>query len=560
MGDSDKPSTDRSLPSRAFAYVRANPEWILLAFVFIVYFITRTIHLKTAVMFSDESHYVRWAQLARSGNPWYSLTFDGKPPLHAWSMVPFLSLFKDPLVAGRMASVFFGAATAVGMVLLGRELADLKLGALAALMYVIAPWALLYDRTVEAEGLLLALFVFAIFFAVRAAKTGKLAWLAGTAVAVGLALLVKGTALLLYPIVPFAYLVKEPARTRPGNKLKLWQWLVGSVGALVVGYGISLLPHLSPAWSKRSHFISGRTKSVGEALRTLGDFPRYLGNIFSSFWHLLTPVFFILCMAGLVLALLLRWRPSYFLWVWLAIATGIICLISKNFWDRFYLVLLPPVLIGGAFAVYTFARFVAKVVAEKRQSWRKVTALSLLGALLVALLVVVPVSVKAAKPIDYRLVPGGNYLGMDTTRTVNYLERRTGAGPVEVLTASRDKGFLSRTLLMYLAGNKKVKLTDLDHPIAAGPIPPPRSTSLAAVLDKNSAQIEKALATGRPVYLLADSISSTGALDGWSVDVVDRYAYPKSTELDITTVNPAPTENAKTYLLRVNGKAGGSPP
>ena len=105
------------------------------------------------------------------------------------------------------------------MVLLGRELADLKLGALAALMYVIAPWALLYDRTVEAEGLLLALFVFAIFFAVRAAKTGKLAWLAGTAVAVGLALLVKGTALLLYPIVPFAYLVKEPARVEDGTIL-----------------------------------------------------------------------------------------------------------------------------------------------------------------------------------------------------------------------------------------------------------------------------------------------------------------------------------------------------
>jgi len=327
----------------------------------------------------------------------------------------------------------------------------------------------------------------------------------------------------------------------------------------VVGYCISLLLHLSPAWNKRSHFISGRTKSVGEALKTLGDFPRYLGNIFSAFWHLLTPVFFVLCLAGLVLALLLRWRPSYFLWIWLAIGTGVICLISKNFWDRFYLVLLPPVLIGGAFAVWTFAKFLAKVVAEKRQSWRKVTAVSLLSAVVVAALVIVPVSVKASGPWHYTLVPGGNYVGVDTARTVSYLKRRSADGTIDVLTASRDKGFLARTLLMYLASDKRVQLTDLNHPIAAGPIPPPRSTTLAAVLDRNRARIAEKLAAGHPVYMLADSISSKGALDGWSVDVIDTYPYPVTNELDVTTVNPAPSEHAQTYLIRINGKAPAAP-
>ena len=540
-----------------FAWLRSHPAWIAIFLVFALYFATRVIYLKGAWIFSDESHYVRWAQMAQAGNPWYSLIYDGKPPLHAWSIVPFLYLFKDPLIAGRISSVFFGALTMVGLIMLGREFEDLGLGALAAFLYVICPYTLIYNRVVEAEGMLLALFVFASFFAVKAARSGRLLYLLGTGVATGLALLTKGTALLLYPIVPFAYLVREPGRKDAGKNRPLVRWLVGVALSLVMGYGILNLQRLSSAYQRRSHVITGRTKSFGEAFKTLGDVPKFLHSIFGSLFRFLTPAVFVICFAGLVLGLVLRWRPAYFLWVWFIIGTAVISLISKNYWPRFYLVLLPPMLFGGAYAVHRFAQNLVGNWKDRRSGWKGRATVMMLIAVVVIPLVAIPVGIKTEQIMGFEFVPGGNYIAAGIDEVVSYLKDNSRDGKITVFTVSRDYGFLSRCLEMYLPDNANIDIEDLPHPVAPGPIPLPRSAGLSEVLARNRAPIEKALKSGL-IYILVDSARFDGDAGDWQIEVVEKYGYPKVKELDVVTVNPQPAERDSLFLIRVD--SNGKPP
>lgn len=537
-------------------FIKRNPISIAVFLVFVLYFVSRTVHLGGSCIVSDESHYIRWAQMALDGNPWYSLLFDGKPPLHPWAIAPFLLVFKDPLIAGRMTSVFFGALTTLGLLLLGKEMRDLKLGTLAAFLYVVCPYSLAFDRLAETEGMLLALFVFAIYFAVKAAKEMKLLYLIGTAACTGLALLTKGTAQLLYPIVPFAYLVRKPGRRKGEGKRPLVRWLVGVTLSLLLGFGMSCLLRLAPAFQQRSDIVSGRTKSLGEAFRTIGDLPKFLYSILVTMLELVTPALFIMCVAGLLLGLLMRWKPSYFLWAWLVIGCAVISFLSRNYWARFYLVLLPPVLLGGAYAIYEFYIWVARALRERRgRSWRMLFALfSVVLAAGIVLFVVLPIGNRARDIYKFRLVPGGNNIAVGTGRIVDCLEEGSD-GRVVVFAASRDPGFLKRCLDMYMEDEPGIEIVDLPHPLPPGPIPAARCCGLSEILDANREEIEEAIAGGR-VYLVADSVRLEARGTGWEIEVVGEYPYPEVKELEEGDSDVQPGQSCFTFFVKfADGRA-----
>jgi len=54
-------------------------------------------------VFADEAIYIRWAQIMKSESTLRFLPLsDGKQPLYMWSVIPFLKLIGDPLIAGRV--------------------------------------------------------------------------------------------------------------------------------------------------------------------------------------------------------------------------------------------------------------------------------------------------------------------------------------------------------------------------------------------------------------------------------------------------------------------------
>ena len=112
-----------------------------------LYLVTRLYHLVTLPVFTDEAIYIRWSQIASNDAAWrfISLT-DGKQPMFVWIAMVLLKVIDDPLFAGRFVSVIAGFFSVIGMFFLGREVfKNTKIGLLASLLYVLYPFALVYD-------------------------------------------------------------------------------------------------------------------------------------------------------------------------------------------------------------------------------------------------------------------------------------------------------------------------------------------------------------------------------------------------------------------------------
>jgi 4-amino-4-deoxy-L-arabinose transferase-like glycosyltransferase len=129
------------------------------------YLILRLPHLRDMPVFTDETTYLRWAQLIADSpfhNLWVSMK-DAKLPLHYWLLALARPLAEDPVLAGRLLSAFFGAATLLLLLPLCRELHYLVspvkssplFGYLAAALVITSPLLSLLQRLALAEPLLL---------------------------------------------------------------------------------------------------------------------------------------------------------------------------------------------------------------------------------------------------------------------------------------------------------------------------------------------------------------------------------------------------------------------
>jgi len=452
-------------------FLRRHRAALTLLAVFALYFATRLYHLKSLPMFCDEGIYIRWGQMAaHSGNFLVSLT-DGKPPLHPLAMVPFIQMIKDPLVAGRVSTIVFGAFTTLGVFLLGRELHGNRLGVLSAFLYVICPFALWYDRLALAEGLLLTFFTWALFFAVKARTSGKLFYLIGTAVASGLALLTKSTALLLFPIIPFAYLVKRSPRGVPGRYRPLLLWLLAVAVSCLVAYSMFSLLRLAPGF----HFIADLEKTRTLTFTELLGSPLLMlpGNtraVFRVLFVYLTPAFLVMCFGGLLMGIVRRWRPAWFLLAWFGIAGLFESLVALFHFTRFFLILLPPLLIGAGYGVLTVAEWVLE---RRRLGSRGSCVAPGLAFIVLVSLIAVPAAVqvvritsnpvKASLPQEDRDAFVAQWpAGYGTAEIAAYLEGESRKGPIKVVAigapGAGGASFPADAINAYLYGNANVEI------------------------------------------------------------------------------------------------------
>src|SRR3990170_2343362 len=139
--------------------------WLILPVLFIAafYFFTRLYNIMSLPIFTDEAIYTRWSQIAKNDAAWrfISLT-DGKQPLFVWIDMVFMRFVSDPLLAGRLVSVFAGLLTVIGLFFLGKEIFNnKKIGIIAGIIYVIYPFALVYDRMALYDSLVSATAVWA---------------------------------------------------------------------------------------------------------------------------------------------------------------------------------------------------------------------------------------------------------------------------------------------------------------------------------------------------------------------------------------------------------------
>lgn len=328
------------------------------------YFLSRLINLTIIPVFADEAIYIRWAQVMRAVA---SLRFiplsDGKQPLFMWLVIPFLKLFTDPLVAGRMVSVLSGFGTMLGIGTLSYLLFKKKEVAIfTSILYLIAPFSCFFDRMALADGLLS---FFGIWFLVLSVllinyRRLDLAMLAG--ITLGLGLITKSPAIFFAMMLPLTVFVSNDRTMKHwSNRIKLVVlWVI------VMGFAFTIynILRLGPEF----HMIAIRNKdyifSISEVLsHPLNPFLGNIKSVTSWFWILLTPTLFFLGLAGIFLTVKKYTQAGSFLLICFIAPLIAQSAVAKVFTSRYILFSVPLFLIfAGVMVSEIFLKLKNKIL------------------------------------------------------------------------------------------------------------------------------------------------------------------------------------------------------
>jgi len=177
---------------------------LILFIICIIFFASRTWNLNSLPVFGDEAIYIRWAQIIKSVD---TLRFipqtDGKQPLFMWLNAITLRFFSDPLVSGRIISIFSGLGSLIILYLISNSF-------LPPLIYILLPFTFFFDRLATADNLLSFFGVFSLYLSLKLAKYPRfdLSMLLG--VILGLAWLTKSPAVYFIVLSILTYIIYNP--------------------------------------------------------------------------------------------------------------------------------------------------------------------------------------------------------------------------------------------------------------------------------------------------------------------------------------------------------------
>ncbi|MEO1015541.1 MAG: glycosyltransferase family 39 protein [Pseudomonadota bacterium] len=182
---------------------------------------------------ADEAQYWRWGQDWAWG--YYS-----KPPLIAWVIGATTSLFGDAEWAIRLPAPLLHAVAAASLFALAREMYDARVGALAALGYMLMPGVTLSSGVMSTDGLLLPLWSLSLLALWRLRGGGGLTAAVSLGAALGLGGLAKYAMVYFILGALLAAMIDKPTR----SALMSWR------GAAAAGVAAAILaPHVAWSWS-----------------------------------------------------------------------------------------------------------------------------------------------------------------------------------------------------------------------------------------------------------------------------------------------------------------------
>lgn len=302
-----------------------KPTWIvrfgaIIGSLLLLYLATRLLFLTKLPIFTDEAIYIRWSQIGAQDANWrfISLT-DGKQPLFTWFMMVTLRIFNDPLIAGRMVSVFSGLGTMFFLGLLSYEVFKSKLVTLLTLLfYVLSPFSLMYDRIAIYDSLSAALATANLYLAILLVRTRRLDISLLFGLMLGAGMLNKTSGFIAVYLLPVTLLLFDFKQKNWKKEIGKWVFLacVSFILSQIV-YGVL---RLSPFY----HMIGQK------------DF--VFVHPFKNFYFLYP--FFIGNFKGLF-----EWLTGYLTWPVVILAVGSLWVIrrfekEKNHYSLFFIVLM----------------------------------------------------------------------------------------------------------------------------------------------------------------------------------------------------------------------------
>jgi 4-amino-4-deoxy-L-arabinose transferase-like glycosyltransferase len=240
----------------------------------------------------QEAYYWSWGRRL-------ALSYFDHPPLAAWTIRGFTSLFGDGERAIRLAAALHSGLFFLFLFLAGRRLFGAPAALLATGFGLLAPITSLGQVVITPDGPLLSGWAACLYFTVRALDEEDGRWLLAAGLATGLAALGKYTAFLLVPQLGLALLLDPRGRRLIATP---WPWL----GLLLAGLVFS--PVLR--WNAERHFVSFLFQSEGRT-STFALNPVLVGRFVGLQALSVSPLLWLGVMAAPFLAAR-RWRePSW---------------------------------------------------------------------------------------------------------------------------------------------------------------------------------------------------------------------------------------------------------
>jgi len=344
-----------------------NNFFRLFIFILIIglYFFSRFQNLTSIPVFGDEAIYIRWAQIIQSEE---TLRFipqtDGKQPLFMWLNAVSLKLISDPLVSGRIISVFAG----FGIVLMLFFTTALILNyssleknifkfikesiknkfypsILTSLIYCLIPFSFFFDRLALADTLLSFFGLTSLLFTLLLSKYPRLDLSLILGFILGLAWLTKSPAIyfIVLSIGTFIFLKK---------KTKIYD-LISTVYLPLISSFISFIIYNILRLGPQFHMIYLRNRdyvwSLNEVIKhPLDPLKPHISDTITLYQNYISWPIIILALIGLVFYLYQKksfqkiFLIPIFWWILPLIATASI---AKVFTARYILFTLPHLII-----------------------------------------------------------------------------------------------------------------------------------------------------------------------------------------------------------------------
>jgi len=425
---------------------------LILAAIIIVFFLSRITNLSNYPIFTDEAIYLRWAQIAKNDAAWrfISLT-DGKQPLYIWLTIGVMKIIADPIIAGRLVSVFSGAGTIIALFLLGKLVfAKWEIGLLAAFFYLISPFSFVYDRIALMDGTLACIMTWALLFEFLLIKTRRLdvALLLGGII--GFAALTKTSGFIALYLFPFMFILleyKEKSFLRDLLKMFLFYLVIIAVCQLFYAV-LRLSPFFHIIGQKDQTFVYSFSDWLKNPMANVeGKLKGLLG------WAIqyLTIPFLLLTLSG-IFAGWKFFRERIIIFCWFLVPLTGLALLGKIIYPRFIFFMTVPLFLLAAYSLLYFGRFV-----KIKYFWVVLLLLvSVMPFLLTNQLFVDPTQAKIPRP-DANQYFNDWPSGYGIKESIAFLQKESIDKKITVYTEGTF-GLLPAGLEMYLTTNKNVTI------------------------------------------------------------------------------------------------------
>lgn len=423
------------------------------ALALLLFFSSRLINLKIIPIFTDEAIYSYWAQVALHDpeNRYISLV-DGKQPLFIWISAVLQKFISDPLIATRATSIFSGLFAVIGIYLLSKELFNIRVARVSALLYIILPFTLLYDRLGLYDSLLTMLGIYSAYFSIKMAKDPRLDYALLSGISIGLTLITKSSGYFFLLLIPAALIIFDFKNKKAKTNILKWIYLssISVFIAQIIYNSLRLSPYFYIIAQKNSQFIRPFSEIfqkpflllTSNSISIISWLTSYLGIPFMILFVSATAYFIYKGEKKIIILLLYILFPF-----------SVEIIFNKVLYPRFVLFYFPYIIIIVSLAFVHLFNLKNKLQRYIKYSVILMLAFPVFNSIL---LLISPVHARIADS------DAGQYLndwpaGFGVSETVELIKRSQLSGPVYVGTEGTF-GLLPYALNIYFYGQQNVQI------------------------------------------------------------------------------------------------------